>query len=202
MVKMRHTSVFAVAEVSSKSEGHRNKTFVCRKPESNSGWVILFWQPVSLDAWWRNMTPTLMHRELCFIVIHLCFTRVKFAGHRTPPGRSLKSTAERRTVTGRAVADVIIQRHLMVPVRFVTTQGKMLKCVRYPGIFFISPVICKALRSYGNNFICDYIMAYANVVLYSLYELTLISLRHFNSITLTQTTPLKASELFNLPVIC
>ena len=63
------------------------------------------------------------------------------------------------------------------------------------GHFFNSPVICKSLRSYGNNFICDYIMAHTNVVLYSLYELTLISLRHFNSITLTQTTPLKSERI-------
>jgi len=42
MIKMHNTSIIAVAELMRKSEVHSNKGPVCIKPESNSGWVILF----------------------------------------------------------------------------------------------------------------------------------------------------------------
>jgi len=51
-----------------------------------------------------------------------------------------------------ASTDAIKYRRRPAPVRYVTTQGKMLEIVRYPGVF----LICKFLKSYGGIFMCDH----------------------------------------------
>ena len=57
---------------------------------------------------------------------------------------------------GRASADVIIYRRRPAPVRYVTTQEKILKKRPVPGQLSNSPVMCKSLKSYDGSFICDH----------------------------------------------
>ena len=63
--------------------------------------VFLFCQPISLETCWRVMI--LMYTSLH---VDICFNRVNSTGHR----ESLKLPAGRRTVLGRASADVIIRK--------------------------------------------------------------------------------------------
>jgi len=56
---------------------------------------------------------------------------------------------------GRASADVFIYRRRPAPVRYVTTQKKILKNRPVPGRLSNSPVMCKSLKSYDVSFICD-----------------------------------------------
>jgi len=49
---------------------------------------------------------------------------------------------------GRSSAGVIIYRWRPAPVRYVTTQGKLLKNCPVPGQLSKSPLMCKSLRSY------------------------------------------------------
>jgi len=76
--------------------------------------------------------------------VKICFIRVKSAGHRT------------LSVPGRTSADVIIYRRRPAPVRYVTTQEKILKNRPVPGRLSNSPVMCKSLKSYDVSFICDH----------------------------------------------
>jgi len=72
--------------------------------------------------------------------VKTCFIRVKSAGHRTVPGLSLTTptdTVRCRTVPGRASTDVIICRRRPAPVRYVTTQKKILKNRPGPGDYQI-----------------------------------------------------------------
>jgi len=55
----------------------------------------------------------------------------------------------------RASADVFIYRRRPAPVRYVTTQKKILKNRPVPGRLSYSPVMCKSLKSYDVSFICD-----------------------------------------------
>ena len=61
-----------------------------------------------------------------------------------------------RTVPGRTSADVFIYRRRPAPVRYVTTQEKILKNRPAPGRLSNSPVMCKSLKSYDVSFICDH----------------------------------------------
>ena len=74
-----------------------------------------FGHPVSLKALWLMM---ILHVDT-FI-----------SSLRCPADRN---KCRRRTVSSRISADAITCRHRPVPVRYVTTHGKMLKIVRYPG---------------------------------------------------------------------
>ena len=58
-------------------------------------------------------------------------------------------------IAGRAPADVFIYRRRSAPVRYVTTQKKILKNRPVPGRLSNSPVMCKSLKSYDVSFICD-----------------------------------------------
>jgi len=57
---------------------------------------------------------------------------------------------------GRAPADVFIYRRRTVPVRYVTTQKKIIKNRPVPGRLSNSPVMCTSLESYDVSFICDH----------------------------------------------
>jgi len=59
-------------------------------------------------------------------------------------------------VTGRAPADVFIYRRRTAPVRYVTTQEKILKNSPVPGRLSNWPVISTSLKSYDISFICDH----------------------------------------------
>ena len=67
-----------------------------------------------------------------------------------------QGTVRHRTVPGRAPADVFIYRRWTVPVRYVTTQEKILKNRPVPGRLSNSPVMCTSLKSYDVSFICDH----------------------------------------------
>ena len=56
---------------------------------------------------------------------------------------------------GRAPYDVFICRRRPAPVRYVTTQKKILKNRPVPGRLSNSPMMCKSLKSYDVSFICD-----------------------------------------------
>jgi len=58
-------------------------------------------------------------------------------------------------VPGQASADVFIYRRRPAPVRYVTTQKKILKNRPVPGRLSNLPVMCKSLKSYDVSFICD-----------------------------------------------
>jgi len=62
MIKMQRTTI-AVDEVFTDCQVYIKKLSVWIKPESKSGWVLMFWQPISLAAWWRILvlTYTLLH---------------------------------------------------------------------------------------------------------------------------------------------
>jgi len=53
-------------------------------------------------------------------------------------------------------ADVFIYRRRPAPVRYVTTQEKILKNRPVPGRLSSSPVMCKSLKSFDVIFICDH----------------------------------------------
>jgi len=93
---------------------------------------------------------------LLYASLHMkmCFIRVKSAGHCMVSGWSLTTPSWHRTVPGRASADDIIYRRRPTPVRYVTTQEKLLKKRPVPGRLSNSSVICKSLKSYVVNFIC------------------------------------------------
>jgi len=74
--------------------------------------------------------------------------RVISAGHRI-------ILLQRRTVPDRASADVFIYRRRPAPIRYVTTQEKILKNRPVPGRLSKSPVMCKSVKSYNVSFICD-----------------------------------------------
>jgi len=57
---------------------------------------------------------------------------------------------------GRASADVFIYRRRTVPIRYVTTQEKILKNRPVPVWLSNSPVMCTSLKSYDVRFICDH----------------------------------------------
>ena len=88
--------------------------------------------------------------------VKMCFIRVKSAGHCTVSGWSLTTPSGQRTVPGRASTDDIIYRCRPAPVRYVTTLEKFLKNRPVPGQLSNSLVICKSLKSYVVNFICDH----------------------------------------------
>ena len=57
--------------------------------------------------------------------------------------------------TGRAPYDIVYRRRT-APVRYVTTQEKVLKNRPVPGRLSNSPVKCTSLKSYDVSFICDH----------------------------------------------
>ena len=59
-----------------------------------------------------------------------------------------------RVVPGRASADVIKYRRRPAPVRYVTTQEKILKNSPVPRRLTNSPVMCKSLKSYEVSDYC------------------------------------------------
>jgi len=66
-----------------------------------------------------------------------------------------------QTIHGHRTASIspkIVQLHGVrtAPVRYVTTQEKILKNRPVPERLSHSPVICKSLKSYGVSFMCDH----------------------------------------------
>jgi len=78
--------------------------------------------------------------------------RVTSAGHRTVSGWSLTTPYGARPGIGRCYHI----RRRPAPVRYVTTQEKILKNRPVPGRLSNSPVICKSVKSYDVSFICDH----------------------------------------------
>jgi len=76
---------------------------------------------------------------------------VKSAGHRTVSGWSLTTPYGARPGIGRCYHI----RRRPAPVRYVTTQEKILKNCLVPGRLLNSPVMCKSVKSYDVSFICD-----------------------------------------------
>ena len=60
-----------------------------------------------------------------------------------------------RLISYNASADVFIYRRRPAPVRYVTSQKKILKNRPVPGRLSNSPVMSKSLKSYDVSFICD-----------------------------------------------
>jgi len=83
--------------------------------------------------------------------LHLTI-RVNSAGHRTVSGWSLTTPNGARPGIGRCYHI----RRRPAPVRFVTTQEKILKNRPVPGRLLNSPVMCKSVKSYDVSFICDH----------------------------------------------
>jgi len=77
---------------------------------------------------------------------------VKSAGHRTVSGCSLTTPYGARPGIGRCYHI----RRRPTPVRYVTTQEKILKNRPVPGRLSNSPVMCKSMKSYDVSFICDH----------------------------------------------
>ena len=67
-----------------------------------------------------------------------------------------QGTIRCRTVPDRASADVIMYRCRPAPLRYLTTQEKILKIRPLSARSLNSPVICKSLNSYGVSFICEH----------------------------------------------
>jgi len=78
--------------------------------------------------------------------------RVKLAGHLMVPGWSLTTPYGARPGIGRCYHI----RRRPAPVRYVTTQEKILKNRPVPGRLSNSPVMCKPVKSYDVSFICDH----------------------------------------------
>jgi len=113
---------------------------------------------VSLNlSYFNNLFLLRNNGELWCKYIHYCTW--KFVYNR--PGTvqcpaDLLQSRRCRTVPGRAPADVFIYRRRTAPVRYVTTQEKILKNRPLPGRLSNSPVICTSLKSYGVILICDH----------------------------------------------
>ena len=103
-----------------------------------------FHHPVSLEKWWQIVI-------LKNSPLHLKI-RVKSAGHRTVSGWSLTTPYGARPGIGRCYHI----RRRPAPVRYVTTQEKILKNSPVPGRLSNSPVMCKSVKSYDVSFICDH----------------------------------------------
>jgi len=78
--------------------------------------------------------------------------RVKSAGHCTLSGWSLTTPYGARLGIGRCYNI----RRRPAPVRYVTTQEKILKNRPVPGRLSNSPVECKSVKSYDVSLICDH----------------------------------------------
>jgi len=97
--------------------------------------------------------------------------RVKSAGHRTVSGWSLTTPYGARPGIGWCYHI----RRRPAPVRYVTTQEKILKNRPVPGRLSNSPVMCKSVKSYNVSFICGHSI----ICLFCVLTFRLMNLRLF-----------------------
>ena len=120
--------------------------------------------------YFNNLFLSMNESKFWYKWIHHCTW--KFALNRPDTVRCPADLLQRRTVPGRSSVDFFKYRRRPAPVRYVTTQGKILKSSNARAIIKFAGDV-QSVKSYDVSFICDHSVRQAiqNVgILFTLYH--------------------------------